>query len=66
MEKILVSLIYAAACAGVHAGKATYYGHHEMMEDLRQWIVFNRRPLNWVPFRHDGPEGGWVGYYVSE
>lgn len=55
MEKFLVGLLYAAACEGVRQRKQTYYGHHEMMEELRQWVLNDQPWQHW--YRRYGRDG---------
>lgn len=48
MEKVLISFLYQAACAGIHAGKVTYLGHQEMMNELYEWIMADRPTTSWT------------------
>lgn len=60
MEEILVSFLYAAACAGIHSGKVTYLGHSEMMYELYEWILSKRPTHRWAPWAIDNPRSGWM------
>jgi len=60
MEDLLASFLYAAACAGIHARKVTYFGHQEMMYELYEWVLFKRPTSNWTPWSSESLRYGWM------
>lgn len=66
MDEALGSVIYAAACAGIHAGKVTYSGHTEMMEDLYNNIMNGYPMQQWFMWNGKTPEAGWWSRSVNK
>ena len=59
MESFLISMIYAAGCAGIRAGKVTYMGQTEMLFDLYAWIKYKSPVRNWTTVHPEHPNFGW-------